>query len=361
MNSLHYRYSGSNHAGEAGWYEVNSEDKTQPVGQKKPNETGIYDMSGNTREWCWDRYDKDYYKTSPPDNPKGPAPGKNRSYRGGGICDRIIWLRTTARFNLPPETKSCELGFRIIKKNTGNSNPPAGMVFVEGGAFNMGNNKGSSGEKLVHDVTVSSFYMGKFEVTQEEWKPVMGNNPSYRKGNPCPVNLINWYDAVEYCNKRSRKEGFKPCYSGSGDQIACNFDADGYRLPTEAEWEYAARGGIQSRHFKFSGSNDAGEVAWYLKNLIVYFQPVGEKKPNELGIYDMSGNMWEMCWDWYDIDYYKNSPAKNPKGPLSGIRRIIRGGSWLDPEDKLGCTLRSAIVPYRKAAHLGIRVVRTAK
>jgi sulfatase modifying factor 1 len=361
VKSLNYKYSGSNNANDVAWYEVNSEDKTHPVGQKKSNELGIYDLSGNIHEWCWDRYDKDYYKTSPADNPKGPGNGKNRSYRGGGACSRAIWLRSCARFNLPPETKNHEIGFRIVKNGTGKPKPPGGMVFVKGGDFKMGSSKGTRGEKLMHNVTVSSFYIGKFEVTQEEWKTVMVSNPSFRKGNSCPIHFIDWFDAVEYCNKRSRMEGLTPCYTGNGANTICNFDANGYRLPTEAEWEYACRGGLQSRHYKFSGSNDANEVAWYEKNLIVYFQPVGQKKPNELGIYDMSGNVWEWCWDWYDFDYYKNSPAKNPKGPVSGIRRIARSGSCFETEDYLWSSYRFCYHPYRKAFHIGFRVVRTAK
>jgi formylglycine-generating enzyme required for sulfatase activity len=225
----------------------------------------------------------------------------------------------------------------------------------------MGSGAGRNGGKIMHRVTLDSFYISPVEVTQGEWEKVMGNRPSERIGTLAPVNFVNWYEAAEYCNRRSRKEGLTPCYSGSGEQIVCNFDADGYRLPTEAEWEFASRGGIKSRHFKYSGSNHADEVALYSDNLLVYFEPVGQRKPNELGIYDMSGNMAEWCWDWYDCDYYRVSPAKNPRGPLSGVRRVIRGGGWAFSEEYLRTSSRFYEVPYRKSSRISFRVVRSKK
>ncbi|NIO87691.1 MAG: SUMF1/EgtB/PvdO family nonheme iron enzyme [Candidatus Aminicenantes bacterium] len=237
------------------------------------------------------------------------------------------------------------------------------MIFVKGGTFPMGNSEGGDGEKPAHRVTVGTFYMGKFEVTQEEWLAVMGNNPAYIRGAKNPIHSVSWYDAVEYCNKRSRKEGLTPCYSGSGDDIVCDFNADGYRLPSEAEWEYAARGGLHSRNYRYSGSNDLDEVAWHPDNSGYLPHPVGRKKPNELGIYDMSGNVWEWCWDWYIFDYYKNSPAINPTGLPSGHHRVERGGSFFPypTENHHWCTFRFYDEPFREFAHIGFRVVRTVK
>ena len=192
----------------------------------------------------------------------------------------------------------------------------------------MGSSDGLDDEKPVHEVTVSSFYMGKYEVTQEEYQTVMGSNPCNRKGDRMPVESVTWYDAVEYCNRLSKKEGLTPCYSGSGDNITCNWNANGYRLPTEAEWEYAARGGINKDDYKYSGSNDIDEVAWYGKNSGKMTHDVGTKKANSLGIYDMSGNVYEWCWDWYDYGYYSKSPRNNPTGATSGNKRVLRGGSW---------------------------------
>jgi formylglycine-generating enzyme required for sulfatase activity len=360
LESRNYMYSGSNNPDEVAWHEMNSEDKTQPVGKKKPNEIGIYDMSGNIWEWCWDWYDKEYYKNSPANNPKGAASGKQRSYRGGGgPGGRIMWLRSTERYSLEPTYKSFDMGLRIVKNTTGEKS--GNMVLVKGGTFMMGSNDGKNGEKAFHTVTLNSFYIGKFEVTQDEWCAVMGKNPSAWPGTKSPVESINWYDAVEYCNQRSRKEGLTPCYTGSGDQISCNFEVDGYRLPTEAEWEYACQGGTASGNYKYSGSNNPDEVGWYNENATFKTEPVGQKKPNELGIYDMNGNVWEWCWDWFDREYYKNSAPNNPKGPLSGIRRVIRGCSIDGVKHMMEHTYRGYIKPNFVARSLGFRVARTAK
>ena len=204
------------------------------------------------------------------------------------------------------------------------------LIYVEGGSFMMGSDDCDIYyfQQPIHEVSVSSFYISKYQITQNEWQEVMGSNPSWFRGDKLPVEQISWYDAIEYCNKRSIKEGLKPCYSGSGKNISCDWTANGYRLPTEAEWEYAARGGKKSKGYKYSGSNDINEVAWYGSNSSDKTHPVGEKQANELGIYDMSGNVWEWCWDWYSIDYYSKSPRSNPRGPSSGEFRVLRGGSW---------------------------------
>jgi len=186
------------------------------------------------------------------------------------------------------------------------------MVFIQGGTFEMGDvwGDGDEDERPVHTVTVSDFYMSKYEVTQKLWKEVMGNNPSSFSGcDDCPVENVSWNDIQEFLKKLNRKTG------------------KNYRLPYEAEWEYAARGGGK-KDYKYSGSNNADEVAWYDGNSGGKTHPVGTKKPNALGLYDMSGNVWEWCEDWYDDNYYKNSPTVNPKGPGSGTFRVLRGGSW---------------------------------
>jgi len=234
-----------------------------------------------------------------------------------------------------------------------------GMVFVQGGTFQMGSNDGDSDEKPVHSVTVDDFYIGKYEVTQKEWKEVMGNNTSKWKGDDLPVEKVSWYDAVEFCNKKSDMEGLTRCYTGSGKNTKCNFSANGYRLPTEAEWEYAGRGGSRTAHYKYSGSNNVGDVAWYYSNSSSKTHKVGTKQANELGIYDMSGNVWEWCNDWYDADYYKNSPKNNPQGDSLGKYRVLRGGSWSNFDYNCRVAYRFWNNPDDSDCNYGFRLSRT--
>ena len=224
--------------------------------------------------------------------------------------------------------RTTEVTFNFAKVDNFRKDIYDNMVFVKGGTFQMGSNNGESDEKPIHTVTVNDFYIGKYEVTQKQWKEVMGNNPSYFKGDNLPVEKISWYDALRFCNKLSGEEGLTPCYTGIGALSRCNFSANGYRLPTEAEWEYVARGGNKSRAYKYSGSNNCGDVAWYSGNSGSKTHSVGKKQANELGIYDMSGNVWEWCNDWYDGNYYSSSPRDNPQGPNSSPDRVFRGGSW---------------------------------
>ena len=187
------------------------------------------------------------------------------------------------------------------------------MVYVQGGTFTMGatsvqGSDAEDDEKPAHSVTLSSYYIGKTEVTQELWQAVMGSNPSNFKGDRKPVARVSWNDCQKFISKLNSLTGKK------------------FRLPTEAEWEFAARGGIKSKGYKYSGSNSFGDVAWYLKNSGDTTHDVGTKSPNELGLYDMSGNVWEWCNDWYGN--YSSSPSNNPTGPGSGAFRVCRGGSW---------------------------------
>lgn len=219
---------------------------------------------------------------------------------------------------------------------------PQGFVLVEGGSFMMGSEDGESKEKPVHKVTLSPFSIGKYEVTEKEFAQYM--NPedfSYQKKGPdFPVHHIDFYSILTYCNKRSIAEGRTPCYSidgktnieeangwGSGLPV-CDFKANGYRLPTEAEWEYAARGGKASKGFSFSGSNHAADVAWFNDNSNNKVQEVGKLQPNELGIYDMSGNVEEMVWDRFDDEFYEKSPESNPV-TVEEFQQCVRGGSVL--------------------------------
>lgn len=186
------------------------------------------------------------------------------------------------------------------------------MVYVEGGTFTMGatSEQGSdaySDESPAHSVTVSDFYIGKYEVTQAQWRAVMGSNPSKFKGDNLPVEQVSWNDIQKFITKLNTMTGKT------------------FRLPTEAEWEYAARGGNKSKGYKYSGSNTLDNVGWYY-NSGGKTHPVGQKQPNELGLYDMSGNVWEWCQDWYGS--YSSSSQTNPTGPSSGSYRVLRGGDW---------------------------------
>jgi formylglycine-generating enzyme required for sulfatase activity len=205
------------------------------------------------------------------------------------------------------------------------------MILVEGGWFEMGSADGDADEKPVHRVFVSSFYMDRYEVTQEEYERVMGKNPSYFKCPTCPVEQVSWNDAVKYTQKV------------------------GKRLPTEAEWEYAVRGGNKNRGDDYSGSYDAGIVAWYNDNAGSKTHPVGGKQPNELGLYDMSGNVWEWCADWYDASYYRSSPRENPKEPDAGQYRVLRGGSWNDDAQIPRVSNRGWSNPSNRDYDLGFR------
>ncbi|MBN1969922.1 MAG: SUMF1/EgtB/PvdO family nonheme iron enzyme [Candidatus Delongbacteria bacterium] len=240
---------------------------------------------------------------------------------------------------------------------------PDNMVLVESGEFEMGDTfgDGEDYEKPVHKVFVDSFLIGKYPVTQKEYKDIIGRNPSEYKGEDFPVETVSWYDAVEFYNKKSIKEGLTPCYSGSGKNIKCDFSSKGYRMPTEAEWEYAARGGDMSRGYKYSGSSELDAVGWYEKNSNFGGHLVGQKKPNELGIYDMSGNVWEWCWDWFGENYYENSPANNPLGLATGFYRVIRGGSW--PYSPANCRVsnRSLVNPDYSRNLIGFRLLRSSK
>lgn len=246
----------------------------------------------------------------------------------------------------------------LRKIHLAKTNVEKSMVFVQGGRFSMGTNIENHSD---HDVTLSDFYISKYEITQKEYESVMGKHRSYFKGGNNPVERVDWYNAVKFCNELSVSQGLTPCYSGSGSVMTCDFTANGYRLPTEAEWEYAAKGGIHhTDNYKYSGTSDnLEEYAWYSVNSDRKSHPVGEKSANQLGLYDMSGNVWEWCWDLYDSDYYDSSPADNPKGSDKGQDRVVRGGGSFDYSDECRNDFRYPKHPNRGLYCLGFRVVRS--
>lgn len=236
------------------------------------------------------------------------------------------------------------------------------MVLVEEGCFYMGNAVGGGDEIPIHLVYLSSFYIGRYSVTQQLWQKIMGNNPSSFKGENLPVDNVSWSECVSFCNKLSVREGLEECYSINGDSVSMLSNKHGFRLPTEAEWEYAARGG-KCKEFMYSGSNSLREVGWYNENsniILPQYHPVGLLKPNEFGIYDMSGNVCEWCWDWYDT--YSNV-TRDPLGPEKGRSRVYRGGRWSDKATNCRVSYRNCSSPNGKKDYpgIGLRLVYVAK
>ena len=242
------------------------------------------------------------------------------------------------------------------------------MILIPADTFQMGNTgaySGDSDEKPVHTVTISkAFYMSKYEVTQKQYQAVMGNNPSHFKGENFPVERVTWYNAVAFCNALSQQEGKTPCYTINGTNVSCNWDANGYRLPTEAEWEYAAKAGTSTDFYNGSLTNtnctpiDANldNIAWYCGNANNTTHPVGQKQANAFGLYDMSGNVWEWCWDWYSS--YSSTAVTDPTGASTGSDRVYRGGSW--NRNALNCrsAYRSFNTPSNDFNRMGFRLVR---
>ncbi|MBF0564219.1 MAG: SUMF1/EgtB/PvdO family nonheme iron enzyme [Nitrospirae bacterium] len=367
-------------AGQYEWFNYNSGKRTNPVATRHPNQWGLYDMLGNVSEWVQD----------------ARADGKH--FDLGGTCYGEIANLSSSNYHVDhPSTASFrDTGFRIVFSASFPSEEdywyqkakesdslddikayfkkyPAGkyrdqakklsekieadlkeiisklekdMVFVKGGCYQMGNTFGDidiTDAKPVHEVCVEDFWIGKYEVTQRQWQKVMGSNPSgFNNGDNYPVENISWDDAQEFLKKLSGMSG------------------KGYRLPTEAEWEYAASSGGKAE--KYSGGNDIDSVAWYDKNSDKQTHPVGQKKPNGLGIYDMNGNVWEWVQDWYGEKYYGESPKDNPKGPSSGQKRVLRGGSWFHTSQIVRVSCRNWGKPaFRSNKEYGLRVAFSSK
>ncbi|MBQ1983294.1 MAG: SUMF1/EgtB/PvdO family nonheme iron enzyme [Spirochaetaceae bacterium] len=267
---------------------------------------------------------------------------------------------------------------------------PTGFVLIKGGTFQMGSTVGYSDEKPVHEVNLTkNFYMGKYEVTQGEYEKYCGYGetpPSsgYGDGDNYPAYYVSWYDALVYCNKRSIDEGLTPCYSINGekdptewgivptesnstswDAVVCEWGANGYRLPTEAEWEYAARAGDDTTSSKtYSGTSDVtelGKYAWYTDNSGSKTHIVGQMSPNAFDLYDMSGNVCEWCWNWFTDSYDTGKEGgSDPTGASAGSYRVYRGGSWDRNSDLCAVSCRDHYFPYDRDRNLGFRVVRAS-
>jgi formylglycine-generating enzyme required for sulfatase activity len=263
----------------------------------------------------------------------------------------------------------------------GGSSPPGGraaavvttktgveMVVLPGGWFEMGSAAGASDEAPVRRVWVDGFLMDRYEVTQDQFRRMSMPDPSHFKDPRRPVEHITLADAIEYCNERSAAEGLRPCYSrkDDGGPWTCDFAADGYRLPTEAEWEYACRAGTTTDcFFGAGGERSLRDHAWYAANSGRQTHPVGEKSPNAWGLYDMYGNVAEWCGDWYDPNAYRAGRDRNPRGPAAGKLVVLRGGAWDSRPDRCRSAARAGENPRFQDAcfardTVGFRCVRKA-
>jgi len=232
------------------------------------------------------------------------------------------------------------------------------LMRINSGTFIMGSPAGEKGSRpgdAQHQVTVSSFYMGIYPVTQMEYQEIMGVNPSHFKGNDLPVENVSWYEAIEYCNRLSLKEGLSPAYSGDWNNYVLNRTTNAYRLPTEAEWEYACRAGTTTPYS--TGIKITKKQAAFSGEIFSRRTPrVGSFSANPWGLYDMHGNVNEWCWDRYGI--YKKEAQTDPEGPDSGNRRVIRGGSWMQIVDACRSSFRNSFDPSGRHESIGFRLAR---
>lgn len=293
----------------------------------------------------------------------------------------------------------------ILPISLSSQSPQVQMVYVEGGTFEMGCKSGRddinglscfSSESPLHMVTLSDYSIGKYEVSQREWEQVMGNNPSNFNscGKECPVEQVNWYAIIIFCNELSILHGYEPCYytdpsyttvirasggnypeggtdgAGRGMDVSWKLESNGYRLPTEAEWEYAARGGSASQGYQFSGSNTLEDVGWFIDNSHHRTQSKGMKDANELGIHDMSGNVWEWCWTDFTFAYHSDTQF-NPLVSDSDAAwtydhtsdaccPTVRGGSWANIQGICRSSFRNlGFIPGYRNFNFGFRLSRT--
>ena len=349
QRSKGYAYAGSNDIKEVAWYNGNSGNTLHAVGQKKPNELGIYDMSGNVWEWCHDWHAP--YPTTHQYNPLGPEVGQIvgkrylRVFRGGSYGYEAAYHQNAFRDITGPEPNigTANLGLRLVLSDDVNFETvhvndtlSFHMMNVNGDTFTMGDDNISNASPA-HQVTLSDYYIGQTEVTQTLWKAVMGNVPTGNKNPSYPVGYVSYADCQDFIARLNNLTGLH------------------FQLPTEAEWEYAAMGGNKSHNYIYSGSNTIDDVAWYDQNSENKLHHVGTKQPNELGIYDMSGNAWEWCADYHGK--YTAENQINPQGPTTGTGRVIRSGSFRTTADRCTNKHRQAREADYPDSHITLRLV----
>ena len=314
------------------------------VASLKPNELGIYDMSGNIAEMVIDGslvQSAPYPSAESQIDPRMIRQTGNRVVRNARPIGYDS-VRVTQRIPYTPSWCGSWMGFRLVLPKEPDfrtfyvNGVYFDMIYVKGGTFMMGNDSNAS-TSPAHEVTLSDYYIGQVEVTQALWKAVMGDNPSANKNNAYPVGNVTYADCEVFVAKLSEVTGLK------------------FRIPTEAEWEYAARGGVKSRGYKYSGSEDIDSVAWYDQNSSNKLHGMAGKKPNELGIYDMTGNAWEWCSDYYGK--YVGEAQVNPIGPISGGGRVIRSGSFRTVAERCSNVYRQSRDDDYPDSHIGLRLV----
>ncbi len=308
--------------------------------------------------------------SKPPSKPKLPEPENPEELRKTGQLFKLLLVASllvvlyfvgkNVVFRPKPrfETLRKEQEEAKVLDNL-NVNKALDMVMVQADTVILGSLApgGEADEYPALRVYVPSFYISRFEVSQEEWMMVSAQNPSTEKGDKLPVHNVNFYDIVDWCNEKSLMDGYRPCYEYFDNDLSCDFTADGYRLPTEAEWEYAARGGSAKDTYLYSGSDDIDQVSWHSGNSSARVRATGSKLENSLGIFDMSGNVAEWVWNWYGPYSYQ---IKNLfEGPSSGTDRVVRGGSWFEPQYQHRISNRNYQKPFVQKPYIGFRVVRT--
>jgi formylglycine-generating enzyme required for sulfatase activity len=374
------------------WYANNSGNNHHDVGGKIANAFGLFDMSGNVSEWCSDWYDA--YSGTAVNDPTGPETGGGRVVRGGWFSDGSGFVRSALRSFGGPSDRFSGVGFRLVKSGT-----CASMSTLAGGTFTMGDANIGGDCMPTHQVTVSPFYAGRYEITNTEFCAFLNDTTGNPEGNATeggntwwyaagsstyngiqdagsgtprysvrsgfasrPVVYVTWYGAVAYCNWASTKDGLTPCY-GVKDNRGLPSEwrtRNGYRLATEAEWEYACRAGTDASWPWYWGAA-FGDVdspyCWYNSNSSNNHHDVGGKTANAFGLFDMSGNVWEWCSDWYTG--YTGDAATDPTGPETGGDRVIRGGGFVNDSYFVQSAVRGGIVPSDQFYFIGFRLVRT--
>ena len=358
------------------WYSKNADQRTHPVGTRKPNGWGLFDMHGNVAEWCSDWYDPDYLK-GPGDNPVGPPTGTKHVTRGGGWSSSPTSCRSAVRFSREPTFSDSTRGFRVVVLPDELVTNSIGMKLklIGTGKFTMGsppNEAGRGNDEVQHEVAVTRpFYLGVHHVTVGQFKAFVQDagfqtaaekggganrmfpdnifkrdpatnwrNPGFPQTDEHPVVCVNSNDAMAFCKWLSKKEGRH------------------YSLPTEAQWEFCCRAGSRTRFHFGDDERKLGEYAWTIGNSARRTHPVGKKKPNAWGLFDMIGNANQRTADWYAADYGKTSPRDDPPGPVEGRTIVVRGGGWATPVTASRSAWRyGGYGRGGRSTHTGFRVV----